>query len=469
MQPRVIFTCSMSVTFLTILLFLWIDWPWILDVAEYVPMSIAVLCVCGIAIVPGFIHAFLFFTLLCGNKNKPDNEKSATPPIPISILIPAHNEEKNILRTIDHVMESNYPTSHMEIIVINDGSTDRTQEVLQSAQHQYSTDITVIEEKENKGKAAALNVGLSYASHPYIVTIDADTFIHPDALQHLLKPFNHSPDTGAVAGSLLVHNKHDSWLTRLQVWDYFIGIAAVKRQQSIYEGVLVAQGSFSAYRKEAISRAGKWSPVVGEDIVLTWGMLSQNYKVFYAPSAIGFTMVPNTLYGFFRQRKRWARGMFEGFRAHPAILMKNKGLSRFLIALNLAFPLVDLALLFVLVPGLVLALFFQNFLIVGFYTIFVIPFSLLLSAVTYFYQKKILNNLHLSIDYKKMDYLYFLLFYSLMQAPICFCGYLEELISKKNPGKASPSLPLDWAGLPYERLEALISMILRFHDPIATL
>lgn len=129
---------------------------------------------------------------------------------------------------------------------------------------------------------------------------------------------------GAVAGSIMISNTKQSWLTRLQTWDYFLGIAALKRQQGIYESTLVAQGAFSAMRKEVITELGGWQSVVGEDIVLTWGMLRQNYRVFFESTALAYTQAPVSLYAFFRQRKRWARGMIEAFRTYPNILFRCK-------------------------------------------------------------------------------------------------------------------------------------------------
>ncbi|MBP3951620.1 glycosyltransferase family 2 protein [Bacillus sp. YZJH907-2] len=223
-----------------------------------------------------------------------------------------------------------------------------------------------------------------------------------------------------------------SWLARLQMWDYLISIAAVKRQQSLYEGTLVAQGAFSAYLKEAIEKAGGWFPVVGEDIVLTWGILKHNYRVDYQAKAVGFTHVPVKYAGYFKQRKRWARGLFEAFRAHPTILIEYRGLSKFIIFLNLFFPLIDLMIMFVLLPGILVALFFQFYLIAGVITLLLIPLALLNVLQMYQYQQRILGEIGISVSKGFVSLILFLVLYSFIQAPICIVGYAEELFSMKK-------------------------------------
>jgi poly-beta-1,6-N-acetyl-D-glucosamine synthase len=100
---------------------------------------------------------------------------------------------------------------------------------------------------------------------------------------------NAPPDVQAVAGSVLVRNSRDSLWTRMQEWDYFLGIASVKRMQGLYQGTLVAQGAFSLYRTQAVLEAGGWPDAIGEDIVLTWQLMRNGARVYYEPSAVAFT------------------------------------------------------------------------------------------------------------------------------------------------------------------------------------
>lgn len=228
-------------------------------------------------------------------------------------------------------------------MVIDDGSNDHTYLILTRLQEEFKNHphtLRIFRHKTNQGKANALNTGLNYASYEYLVTVDADTLLHSNALSNIMSRFRKEEKdkkVGAVAGSIMVKNTKQSWITRLQTWDYFLGISAVKRQQGTYESTLVAQGAFSAFRKEAIIELGGWQSVVGEDIVLTWSMLRQNYCVFFESTALAFTQAPVSIYAFFRQRKRWARGMIEAFLAYPDIFSHCKGPTRLLIGMNLFF------------------------------------------------------------------------------------------------------------------------------------
>ena len=123
-------------------------------------------------------------------------------------------------------------------------------------------------------------------SAPLVSTIDADTLLMPYSLKRAVaRLLSSPPDTVAVAGAVLVRNSRDNLLTRAQEWDYFLGIATVKRGQALLQGTLVAQGAFSVYDTTALKLAGGWPDRVGEDIVLTWRMLLQGGRCVFEPTA----------------------------------------------------------------------------------------------------------------------------------------------------------------------------------------
>jgi hypothetical protein len=204
------------------------------------------------------------------------------------------------------------------------------------------------------GKSHALNAGLAAVGTELVITLDADTLLHPRAVRHLVaRLLNAPPDVQAVAGSVLVRNSRDSLWTRMQEWDYFLGIASVKRMQGLYQGTLVAQGAFSLYRTQALLQAGGWPDAIGEDIVLTWQLMRHGARVYYEPSAVAFTAAPTRLVHLARQRARWARGMIEGIRSVRP-WKQPRWLLRFLTAIDLLIPALDVAYTLVWLPGLAL-------------------------------------------------------------------------------------------------------------------
>jgi len=252
---------------------------------------------------------------------------------PVSLLIAAYNEEKCIAETLRSLRQQDYQ-GMLEIIVVDDGSTDSTREaVLNSGM----SNIKLIQ-ADHRGKAGALNKGLEYVSHGYTISIDADTFLHPEAITRIMsRMLSDPPHTAAVAGCVMVKNSRQSFMTRMQEWDYFLAISSVKRQQALYQGTLVAQGAFSLYKTEVIRTINGWPACIGEDIVLTWAMIKAGYRIGFESTAVGFTEAPATFKGFARQRRRWARGMIEGFKVHHDLLYKNFSLTTILIAQDLLF------------------------------------------------------------------------------------------------------------------------------------
>ena len=128
---------------------------------------------------------------------------------------------------------------------------------------------------------------------PLVATVDADTLLMPSALRRIVARLLISPpDTVAVAGAVFVRNSRNNFITRAQEWDYFLGIASVKRQQGLFQGTMVAQGAFSVYRAAALKEVGGWPDRIGEDIVLTWAMMREGGRVGYERTAIAFTGAP---------------------------------------------------------------------------------------------------------------------------------------------------------------------------------
>jgi biofilm PGA synthesis N-glycosyltransferase PgaC len=283
---------------------------WARDLAPLISMPVSVAVIALIAIIPGYLNAFLLLSLLLYRQAPISLERDFPP---VTILIAAYNEVENLPETLRGIDAQDYP-AEIELVIVDDGSSDGTLRFLRSIKRPHMNIIP----RPHLGKAAALNAGLKAVSHRTVVTIDADTFLHRQALRRIVSRLLDSPGCAAVAGSVLAKNSRRSRLTRMQEWDYLLGIGAVKRQQSMYRGTLVAQGSFSAFRTGVLRASRGWPDRIGEDIVLTWALLDEGYRVGHEPTAIGFTRVPESYRGFSRQRQRWARGMIEALKSHGA-------------------------------------------------------------------------------------------------------------------------------------------------------
>jgi len=404
--------------------------PWARDLSAISNPFIAWFIVIGLALIPGIALAFLVSSLVLDSR--PDYKIPDKLP-PVSVLIAAFNEEKHIAETLASVCQQAYPGS-VEILVVDDGSTDNTRGEVEVFSKQYSGPFSIKMEQMpvNGGKAAALNHGLRICKHEIVVTIDADTLLFEGSLQHLIANLVLGPaNTAAVAGTILVRNSRDNFITRMQEWDYFHGISVIKRTQSLFQGALVAQGAFSAYKKAAIEELGGWTDVVGEDIVLTWGFRENGYRVSYAENAFAFTEVPDTYVGFFRQRRRWSRGLIEAFLKHPKVITDIK-LNSLFIWMNLFFPYLDFVYLFVFVPGLILAVFFQFYAVVGLMSLLLLPLALFTNWVMFYKQRAIFEKNGLHVRRNLLGFTVYLLAYQTVMSPACLAGYFSELFHSRK-------------------------------------
>lgn len=410
---------------------IYVSYPWIRELAKVVPPFVSWLIVSGLAFVPGIANAIILSGLIF------DKRPQYYPPTelpPVSVLIAAYNEEQTIKNTLTSVLDQNYP-GIVEVIVINDGSRDKTKEYIETAVRENNSknvSIRPIHFEQNSGKATALNAGLDVSSHDLIVTLDADSYLFRTSLRNIVTyMINSPPDTAAVAGAVLTRNSRTNWMTKLQEWDYFHGIAVVKRIQSLYQGTLVAQGAYSVFRKHVLMECGGWKDTMGEDIVLTWALHSRKYRVRYAESAIVFTNVPESYKKFYQQRRRWARGLIEAFKQHPDVIFKMRMNTPF-IWYNVLFPYLDFVFLFIFVPGLLAALFFHYYLIVGIVTLLLLPLALAMNALMFYKQKQIFKAMGLKVRRNILGFVVYMLVYQLIMTPASLMGYLGEALNLRK-------------------------------------
>ncbi|MBA3835455.1 MAG: glycosyltransferase family 2 protein, partial [Sphingomonas sp.] len=197
--------------------------------------------------------------------------------------------------------------------------------------------------------------------------------------------------------------------------------------QSMYHGTLVAQGAFSIYHKDALIEVGGWPECVGEDIVMTWGLLKKGYRVGYAEDAIVFTNAPATFKQFALQRKRWSRGLIEALHHHEDLLFKPR-LTVMFIWWNLLFLPLDLVYTLVFIPGVLAAVFFQIFWIAGPMTLAVLPLAGLWNIIIYRVQSRMIHEQGMKVRHNPGGLLFYLLAYTVVMQPVCVWGYWSELL-----------------------------------------
>lgn len=251
----------------------------------------------------------------------------------ISILIPCHNESDNILDTLDAAIGQRY--QNIEIIVIDDGSTDQTGALCEH----YATlnnKIRVIHLAHNQGKAMALRMGALAARSEYLVCIDGDAMLEPDACQYMVAPLIQQETVGAVTGNPRIRTR-STLIGRIQVGEFSSIIGLIKRTQRIYGRLFSVSGVVAAFRRSALHDVGYWSlDMITEDIDITWKLQLGRWSVFYEPRALCWILMPETLRGLWKQRLRWARGGAEVFLKNLPILFSWKHHRMWLLMLEYA-------------------------------------------------------------------------------------------------------------------------------------
>ena len=267
----------------------------------------------------------------------------------VVVLITAYNEEKVIERTIQGALDSDYP--NLRVIVIDDGSKDRTLEIARRAfAAEEAAGRVLILTKPNGGKAEALDFGLEHIGNAELfVGIDADTIIAPDAIARLVPHFL-NPKVAAVAGNAKVGNRVNLW-TRWQALEYITSQNFERRALNTMGAVSVVPGAIGAWRAEAVREAGGYHmDTVAEDADLTMALLRNGYRVEYEDLALAFTEAPTTASALMRQRFRWSFGILQAVFKHRGVFAR-KGVLGFValpnilifqILLPLVSPFIDL-------------------------------------------------------------------------------------------------------------------------------
>lgn len=268
------------------------------------------------------IGGMMFFRL---HETGPRSEEMPPPlgPAPrVSILIPCFNEEDNAEETIRACAAQIYPD--YEIIAVNDGSRDRTAEVLDRLVLEIPR-LRVVHLAQNQGKATALRTGAMLANGEILVCIDGDAILHPHCVAWLVRRFTNRPRLGAVTGNPRIRNR-SSLLGLLQVGEFSATIGLIKRTQRIYGRVFTVSGVVVAFRLSALHDVGWWTDDnLTEDVDVTWKLQRRRWTVHFEPNALSYILMPETLGGLWKQRRRWATGGAQTFLRYATDFLHWKG------------------------------------------------------------------------------------------------------------------------------------------------
>jgi len=276
----------------------------------------------------------------------------------VSIIVPAFNEEVNSIRTIESLLQQDYP--NMQVVFVDDGSKDNTFSIVQ--QQFAGNEKVKVYTKANGGKASALNTGIEYAEGDYIVCIDADTQLKKDALSLLMRKFfvlnerdGKHQVVGAVAGNVKVGNEINM-ITKWQSIEYITSQNFDRRAFDYLNCITVIPGALGGFRKDAVLKSGGFtSDTLAEDCDLTMRLHRNGYIIRNCNDAISYTEAPETMRQFMKQRFRWSFGVIQCFWKHRDAVFnpryKNFGMIAlphiliFQMILPFLAPLADLVLL----------------------------------------------------------------------------------------------------------------------------
>ena len=283
---------------------------------------------------------------------------------PVSLLIPAYNEQANIVESLKSILQLQYPT--YEIILINDGSSDTTLEQLLNSFDLIKTknvyrpqlpcqdirgiyesstysNLTVVD-KVNGGKADALNAGINISKYPLICSLDADSVLEPDVLVKIVRPFIEDHTTVAAGGSIRIANGCEvfngkvnkiglpkSLLGKFQIMEYLRAFLAGRMSFSLINGLIIISGAFGIFKKNKVIEVGGYrADSVGEDMELVMRLHAwlrekkEPYNITFIPDPVCWTEAPENINVFGLQRTRWQRGLLESLMGHKKMLFNPR-------------------------------------------------------------------------------------------------------------------------------------------------
>jgi cellulose synthase/poly-beta-1,6-N-acetylglucosamine synthase-like glycosyltransferase len=237
---------------------------------------------------------------------------------PLSIIVPAYNEEDSIASCVDSLLRLDYPAK-ISVIVVNDGSTDKTHDI--AAKYAKKGLITLVD-KPNGGKASAMNAGLKHVKTDYVLCMDADSIVSPNALHYMMGYFDDAK-VGAVTAALKVTPPKNR-LQEIQWIEYLVNVLQ-RKLFAVIDILYVTPGPFSVYRAKALRDIGGFDEHnLTEDMEVALHLQEAGWRLENSMQADVFTETPMTMYGLFSQRVRWYRGLIQNLRKYRHMILSRK-------------------------------------------------------------------------------------------------------------------------------------------------
>ncbi|HEX6203092.1 MAG TPA: poly-beta-1,6-N-acetyl-D-glucosamine synthase [Thermoanaerobaculia bacterium] len=237
----------------------------------------------------------------------------------VTVLVPCHDEAASIEQVVHTVARSRYP--NLEIVVVDDASTDGSREILDRLVREVPA-LRVILVEHNFGKAKALTLGALASGAEYLMCIDADALLDPEAIGWMVDALEKNPHVGAVTGNPRVLNR-STLVSRVQVGEFSAIVGMIKRAQRLIGQVYTVSGVCACFRRRAVHDVGYWSSdTVTEDVDISWRLQLAGWQILYEPRAVCWILVPETLRGLWQQRLRWARGGMEAVLNHHRRMLR---------------------------------------------------------------------------------------------------------------------------------------------------
>ncbi len=264
-----------------------------------------------------FTVGFYILTFISSFRRKKSFLKDSELPF-ASVIIPAWNEEKSVEKTMDSILNSDYPS--FEVIFVDDGSKDKTYEIAKK----YEEDDRVrVFTKENGGKATALNLGIEYAKGDIIFSMDADTIVDKRAMRRMARYFK-DDEVMSVTPAMLIDNPN-TIMRRVQQIEYVLGVF-LRKVFATLNAIYIAPGAFTVYRKSFFDKYGGYDVGnITEDMELALRIQSKGYRTENAPNAVIHTTGPSNFKTLEKQRVRWYTGLIKNFWDYRHMVSKNFG------------------------------------------------------------------------------------------------------------------------------------------------